>query len=34
MGRRKAVRATVCADFRNGAKGLQAFADSMYSLTW
>lgn len=31
---RKAVKATVCTDFRNGAEGLRAFADSIYSLTW
>ena len=34
MQGRKAVKATVCTDFRNGAEGLRAFADSMYALTW
>ena len=34
MSKHKAVKATVCTDFRNGAEGLRAFSDSLYSLTW
>ena len=34
MRKRKAVKATVCTDFRPEGQGLQAFADSTYSLTW